>query len=395
MGDIYFPVLLVAGGVFILLFLVGWIGMRFRIPGVVLYIILGVALGGFFSGNELLYLAGEIGIVLLFFMLGMEFPIRRLAGIAKKVAPAGTLDVVLNLFLTMGICMLFGLDWITAFLIGGVVYATSSSITAKILESSKRMANPESEFILALLIFEDIVAPVAVAVLVGLTAGTAMTGTLFAVIIGKIVLLLIGAVLIGNLVFSRLSNFVDRYISKDIFILLVVGIALAYGGLALMLDLSEVLGAFLAGIILAEVRRTEKLGNAILPIRDLLLPLFFFYFGTTITFGDGVPLPALLITLVFWSIAAKIVVGYIGGRMYGLSKKVALRAGISFTQRGEFSVIIATMATDTIRLFSGVFILSSAMIGILLFQLAPKITNMIYPKKETVKKYKVPGEETA
>ncbi len=393
MGDVYFPVLFIAGGVFILLFLVGWIGMKFRIPGVVLYILLGISLGGYFSGNELLYLAGEIGIVLLFFMLGMEFPIRRLAGIAGKVAPAGTLDVVLNLFLTMGICMLFGLDWITSFLVGGVVYATSSSITAKILESSKRMANPESEFILGLLIFEDIVAPVAVAVLVGLTAGTAMTGMIFAVIIGKIVILLIGAVLIGNLVFSRLSNFVDRYISKDIFILLVVGIALAYGGLALMLNLSEVLGAFLAGIILAEVRRTENLGNAVLPIRDLLLPLFFFYFGTTITFGDGVPLPALLITLLLWSIAAKIAVGYVGGRMYGLSKKVALRAGISFTQRGEFSVIIATMASDTIRLFSGVFILSSAMIGILLFQLAPKITNMIYPKKETGKKYKVPGGE--
>lgn len=394
MEDIYFPVLLVAGGVLILLFLVGWIGMKFRIPGVVLYILLGIGLSGYFSGNELLYLTGEIGIVLLFFMLGMEFPIRRLAGIAGKVAPAGTLDVVLNLFLTMGICMLFGLDWITAFLIGGVVYATSSSITAKVLESSKRMANPESEFILALLIFEDLVAPVAVAVLVGLTAGTAMTGMIFAVIMGKIVVLIIGAVLIGNLIFSRLSNFVDRYISKDIFILLVVGIALAYGGLALMLNLSEVLGAFLAGIILAEVRRTEKLGHAVLPIRDLLLPLFFFYFGTTITFGNGVPLPVLLITLVFWSIAAKIVVGYIGGRMYGLSKKVALRAGISFTQRGEFSVIIATMATDTIRLFSGVFILSSAMIGILLFQLAPKITNVFYPKKEAAKKYKVPGEGT-
>jgi CPA2 family monovalent cation:H+ antiporter-2 len=70
-------------------------------------------------------------------MLGMEFPARRLAGIAKKVAPAGTLDLVLNLFLTMGICMAFGLDWITAFLMGGVVYATSSSITAKILETSK------------------------------------------------------------------------------------------------------------------------------------------------------------------------------------------------------------------------------------------------------------------
>ncbi len=390
MGDVYFPVMLIAGGVFILLFLVGFFGMKFRIPGVVLYILLGTILSGYFSGNELLYLAGEVGIVLLFFMLGMEFPIRRLATIAGKVAPAGTLDIFLNLFLTMLICMLFGLDWITAFLIGGVVYATSSSITAKIIESSKRMANPESEFILALLIFEDIVAPVAVAVLVGLTAGKTLTGFAFGLIIFKIVALVVGAVLIGHMLFSRLGNFVDRYISKDVFILLVVGIALAYGGLALMLGLSEVLGAFLAGIILAEVRRTEHLGNVVLPIRDLLLPLFFFYFGTTIVFGEEVPLPALLITLVVWSIVAKIMVGYFGGRMYGLSDKVALRAGLSFTQRGEFSVIIAAMATDTIRLFSGIFILSSAMIGILLFELAPKITNRLYPKKRSQKKYKVP-----
>jgi monovalent cation:H+ antiporter-2, CPA2 family len=390
MGDVHFPVLFIAGAVFILLFVVGFIGMKVRIPGVVLYILLGIGLGGFFSGNHLLHLAGEVGIVLLFFMLGMEFPVRRLAGIAKKVAPAGTLDVILNLVLTMGICMVFDLDMITAFLMGSVVYATSSSITAKILETSKRMANPESEFMLGLLIFEDIVAPVAVAVLVGLTAGTAMTGLTFAMIIAKIIFLIIGAVMVGFTIFSRLGGFVDRYMSYDTFILLVVGIALAYGGLALMLNLSEVLGAFLAGIILAEVRRTEKMEHAILPIRDLFLPLFFFYFGTTVTFGDGIPMVPLLIVLLIWSIAGKIITGYCGARLYGLSKKVSLRAGLSFTQRGEFSVIIASMAVDTIRVFSGVFILSSAMIGILLFELAPKITNTLFPKKERPIKYRVP-----
>jgi monovalent cation:H+ antiporter-2, CPA2 family len=171
----------------------------------------------------------------------------------------------------------------------------------------------------------------------------------------------------------------------------VVGIALAYGGLALMLNLSEVLGAFLAGIILAEAQRTERMEHVILPIRDLFLPLFFFYFGTTITFGDGVPMIPLLITLLIWSITGKIITGYYGARLYGLSKKVSLRAGLSFTQRGEFSVIIATMAADTIRVLSGVFILSSAMIGILLFELAPKITTALFPKKDNPRKYKVPG----
>lgn len=391
MGEIYLPVLLVSGGLLLLLFFVGFIGMKMRIPGVVLYILLGIVLGSFLVDNKLLYLAGEIGIVLLFFMLGMEFPIRRLIAIAKKVAPAGILDVVLNLVITMGICMLFGLDWITSFLIGGVVYATSSSITAKLLESSKRMANTESEFMLALLIFEDLVAPIAVAILVGLTAGTALSGFAFGLIIAKIIVLIVGAIVIGHYIFSKLGNFVDKYLSQDIFILLVVGIALFYGGLALMLDLSEVLGAFLAGIILAEVRRTENLEHALLPIRDLLLPLFFVYFGTTIVFGEGIPMIPLLLVLIVWSIVAKIAVGYFGGKWYGLSNKVAFRAGISFTQRGEFSVIIASLATEAIRLFSGIFILSSAIIGIVLFQMAPKLTNMLYPSNKKQVKYKVPG----
>ncbi len=390
MGDLQLPILFVAGGIFLLLFVVGFIGMKIRIPGVVLYILLGIGMGGFFSGNRLLQLGGEVGIVLLFFMLGMEFPVRRLAVIAKKVAPAGTLDVFLNLFVTMGICLLFGFDWITSFLIGGVVYGTSSSITAKILESSKRMANPESEFLLGLLIFEDLVAPIAVAVLVSLTAGTAITGWAFGLIIVKILGLIIGAVVIGHLIFSLLGGFVDRHLSQDVFILLVVGIALSYGGLALLLNLSEVLGAFLAGIILAEVQRTQVLEHLVLQVRDLFLPLFFFYFGTTITLGDGVPMVPLLIVLLLWSIAGKIITGYYGARFYGLSKKVSLRAGLSFTQRGEFSVIIASMAADTIRVLSGIFILSSAMIGLLLFGLAPKITTALFPKKEKPKKYKVP-----
>jgi monovalent cation:H+ antiporter-2, CPA2 family len=158
-----------------------------------------------------------------------------------------------------------------------------------------------------------------------------------------------------------------------------------------MLGLSEVLGAFLAGIVLAEMQRTENLEHAVLPIRDLFLPLFFFYFGTTITFGDGIPMIPLLITLLIWSIAGKIITGYYGARLYGLSKKVSLRAGLSFTQRGEFSVIIAAMATDTIRVLSGAFILSSAMLGILLFELAPKITSALFPRKDKPRKYKVPG----
>lgn len=389
--DVQLPILLGAGLTLLLLFFTGYLGLKIKIPGVILYILLGIVIGGLLTDHTLLHTAGEIGIVLLFFMLGMEFPIKRLGDIAKKVAPAGMLDVILSLGITMGICYLFGLSLFESFLIGGVVYATSSSITAKLLESSKRMANTESEFMLALLIFEDLVAPIIVAVLVGLTAGTGLTGASFSLLLVKIILLTLGAIVIGHYIFANLGSFFDRYMNQDIFILFIIGIALSYGGLALYLDLSEVLGAFLAGIILAEVRRTEVLEHMLLPVRDLMLPLFFLYFGTTITLGERVPMIGLLAILLIWSIAAKIMVGIYGGRWYGLSKRVALRAGFSLTQRGEFSVIIASLALGSIKLFGGIFILFSALSGIILFQLAPKFTELIYGKKERKKKIKLPG----
>ncbi|MFA9557532.1 cation:proton antiporter [Evansella sp. AB-rgal1] len=388
--DIYIPVLMSAGVIFLLMFIFGLISLKFKIPEVIIYILLGVVLASLLGESHLLYLIGEVGIVLLFFMLGMEFPIKQLLKVAKKVTPAGTLDVVLNIGVTMIIVYLFGLGLVESLLIGGVVYATSSSITAKLLETNKRMANPESEFILGLLIFEDLVAPVLVAILVGLTAGTGVTAGSFTLLMVKVVLLTAGAIILGQLLFKKLENFFDRYLSSDIFIMFVIGIALAYGGLALFLDLSEVLGAFLAGIMIAEVRKTEQLEHLIVPIRDLTLPLFFLWFGTTIEFGSGIPYVGLLITLVIWAIVAKIIVGIIGGRMYGLSKKVAFRAGFSLIQRGEFSIIIAALAATEIMVFSSVFILATAIIGIGFFQFAPKITNKFYPNKKPAK-VKLPG----
>ncbi|MDV2686591.1 cation:proton antiporter [Alkalihalophilus lindianensis] len=375
------PELLSAGLILLLLFITGFIGMKIKIPDVVIFILLGIVVGGMLTGSHLLHFSGEIGIVLLFFMLGMEFPIKQLLSIAKRVLRAGILDVVLSFGVTTAICLVMGLDLLASLIIGAVAYATSSSITAKMLESSKRMANPESEFMLGLLIFEDLVAPILVAVLVGLTAGMALTAGSMSVLVIKVVALVAGAIILGTFLFKKLGPFFDRHMKNDLFILFVIGLALTYGGLALYLDLSEVLGAFLAGIMLAEVKRTHELELMVVRFRDLLMPLFFLYFGTTISFSEGVPMVTLLILVLLWSIVAKIIVGFFGGKWYGLSKKMSMRAGLSLTQRGEFSIIIASLAVGSIKAFSSVFILTSAMIGILLFQKAPAIVNKIYGTK--------------
>ncbi|MGF7185669.1 CPA2 family monovalent cation:H+ antiporter-2 [Desulfitispora alkaliphila] len=368
------PFLLIGGIGLIVFFLIGYLAQKFKLPSVLLYIIIGIILAGLgviSHSNDALHVVAEIGIVLLFFLLGLEFPLKRMMEISKKVWPAGLLDVFLNVGITVGIALLFDLSLMAAILIGSVTYATSSSITAKMLEEKKRLANPEAEFILALLIFEDLVAPILVSFLAGVYAGAEVTASYIAVLILKIVLMTVGAVIIGYYGFRKLENFIDRHLERDFMPLFAIGIAFAYGGLALALDLSEVLGAFLAGVMLSETKKQKQLEHLILPVRNITLPFFFFWFGTSISLGEGVPMIPLLILITVWSIVGKLVVGVVGGKMYGLKRKVALRAGFSLVQRGEFSAIIAALAPPQLRIFSGIYILITAVIGVFMFGKAP------------------------
>lgn len=382
-----FPSLLVAGLILLGIFYLGFVSLKINFPSVILYILFGVLLADFLTHNAILHFVSEVGIVLLFFILGLEFSLNRLGSIAKKVWPSGLLDLGLSMGVAMLIALGFGMNFFHAFIVGGVAYATSSSITAKLLDDKSRMANTETEFILAILIFEDLIAPIIIAVLIGLQAGGGSFAPtdLFWILL-KVVGLIAFAIILGKTVFRKFEILLGKIDDEDFKIALLVGIAISFGGLALLLGLSEVLGAFLAGMMLAEMKKIERIEHAVVPVRNLLLPTFFLSFGTSIELGDGFPMPILLLLLLLWSIVAKVLVGMIGGRWYGLSKRVSLRAGLSLCARGEFSVVIANIATGLTQVLSGIYIVAAAFIGMVLFDYAPKITNKIYGKPQPKKK---------
>lgn len=369
------PFLLLAGLVLFSFFAVSFASQKFRLPSVLIYIILGASVSSLFLESEWIHIAAEIGIVLLFFILGLDFPLARMIAISKKIWPAGFLDVGLNLGGAMGIALLFGLDPLSAFIVGSIAYATSSSISAKMLDEKKRLANPETEFILALLIFEDLVAPILVSFIATVHGGDTVSPGFMGILGFKIILMTAGAILMGHYGFRRLNNFIARYIESDFMPLFAVGLALGYAGLAVALGLSEILGAFLAGVMLSEAGRSSEIEHLLLPVRDLALPFFFFWFGTTIHFGEGLPFIGMMVALVFLAVAGKIVTAYFGSRWFGLSPKVSVRAGFSMVHRGEFSAIIASLASPQLRIFSGAYILITAFIGVYLLGRAPKIAN--------------------
>lgn len=367
----HLPFLLLAGLALCTFFLVSFGSQKLRLPSVLAYIVLGIAAVFIWPEDKTIHHMGEIGIVLMFFILGLEFPLARMFEISKQIWPAGLLDVVLNLAVPFILSMALGLTPINALVVGSVAYATSSSITAKMLEEQKRLANPETDFILALLIFEDLVAPVLVSFLAISQSGAEMSAGKVAFIFFKIIGLVLGAVLLGHYGFKRLSDFLSRHLQKDFMPLLAVGIALLYSGIAVVLGLSEILGAFLAGVMLSESGKSSEVEHLLLPIRDLALPFFFFWFGTTISLGEGIPLLPLLGLLVLWAIAGKMITGFFGGRLFGLTPKTSFRTAFSMVQRGEFSAIIASLGIPQLRIFSGVYILVTAFIGVVMFQKAP------------------------
>lgn len=340
---------------------------RLYFPSILAFIAIGVGVGFFWDGNEVFKIAGEIGIILLFFLLGLKFPLRELWKRMRKVWKAGVLDIILSFGVSFGIALLFGLDFPRAFLIGAVLYATSSSISAKLLERHSEKHEDIKEFVLALLIFEDIFAPLllTIAPFIIQEEPVAMTD------IGKVFagFLIFGVLLfIGSSFVSKQQKFSKHLLRQDDASIGLIGLILFFAGIGMVFGLSEILGAFIAGIMLADIHDVRPLKRLTVPVRDLFLPIFFISFGISINLEKGVIVNTLFFVLIVWGVLSKWIVGRVGGRIYGLSRVQANEAGFSLAPRGEFSILFTALSNGAINLFVGLYIFVSAIVGIILFR---------------------------
>ena len=340
---------------------------RLFFPSILAFIAIGVGVGFFWDGNEVFKVAGEIGIILLFFLLGLKFPLRELWKRMRKVWKAGILDIILSFGVSFAIALAFGLDFPRAFLIGAVLYATSSSISAKLLERHSEKHEDIKEFVLALLIFEDIFAPLllTVAPFIIQEEPVAMSD------IGKVFagFLIFGVLLfIGSSFVSKQQKFSKHLLRQDDASIGLIGLILFFAGIGMVFGLSEILGAFIAGIMLADIHDVRPLKRLTVPVRDLFLPIFFISFGFSINLEKGVIVNALFFVLIVWGVLSKWIVGRVGGRIYGLTRVQANEAGFSLAPRGEFSILFTALSNGAINLFVGLYIFVSAIVGIILFR---------------------------
>ena len=318
------------------------IANRCGFSAIPLYLLAGLAFGkGGLAplkfSNDFVHSGAEIGVLLLLFMLGLEYTGDQLKQNLRQGLPAGLVDFVLNFPPGLIAGMLLGWSLLPAVLLGGVTYISSSGITAKVLGELGRLANPETPAVLSVLVLEDLAMavylPLIGVLLAGGGPGTVAVSVAIAIMVVLLVLLV--AVKYGN----KLSRFAAHQ-SDEIILLTILGAILLVAGVAQHFQVSAAIGAFLVGIAVSGPI-AEQSHRLFSPLRDLFAATFFFFFGLEI---DPATLPAVIPLAVGLGVVTaltKLVTGYWAASRIGIDKNGCLRAGTALVARGEFSIVIA------------------------------------------------------
>jgi Kef-type K+ transport systems, membrane components len=378
-----------AGLSFLLLFAIGYTLKKFRFPYVLSFMLVGILLSLILAPQKdspvMFKILEHIAVPLLFFFIGLDYSFEKLRGAVKIFLP-GIIDFIFNfIFPFLIIHFGFGLGFIDSFFLASVIYPTSTAITSKLLFDYKRLANPEAEFLINLLIFEDLVVILLLPFLYffsGIKTEDSFPDfqDYFLLIVKLIGIFLFFFILYR--ITKRLSDFLDRISDEDIFIFLIFGAIILFSEIPNIIGVpASVLSAFLLGVVIPETKTKNRIELSISPIRELSIGVFFFLFGYKMDFTlEKINLTQLVFILAM-TFVFKFASTYLSGIIYGLRKISALRGALSYCIRGEFSFVILTLH-EKIKGISFFALVVNIVLGTLLFAYATKIAEFIFIRKQ-------------
>jgi CPA2 family monovalent cation:H+ antiporter-2 len=346
--------LLELGAVFAAVAVAGGIARLVDQSVIPFYVLAGMVTGPFVFGRagvpaipqgETITLLAELGIVLLLFFLGLEFSLDRLLERRGPITRAGLIDLLVNFPVGVAIGLALGWTPIEAFVLGGIVYISSSAIITKSLIDLGWIANAESEPILGTLVFEDLFIAIYLAVLSALLlgGGGGLEGALVDVGVAVGFLsVLVAVVWFGTAAFQRLLA-VD---SKEMTVVRTLAVTVTVAGAALALGISEAVAAFFVGMGFSPTDHVHDLEQLLSPLRDAFAAVFFFWIGLGTDPALILATAGLLAVTVVATTPPKLLSGYYGAMAFDLDRRRAVRTGAAMVTRGEFSLIIAALAAS-------------------------------------------------
>ncbi|WP_226390369.1 cation:proton antiporter domain-containing protein [Penaeicola halotolerans] len=318
---------------------------RLKFPTIIGFLITGVIAGPYglslVEASEAVDILSEIGVILLLFVIGMEFSLQSLSAIKRYVFIGGTLQVLLTIAATAVVTHFFGFDWNKAVFFGFLFSLSSTAIVLKLLQERGEVNAPHGKTILAILIFQDIIIVPMMLFTPMLAGATDDVGMSLLILGGKGLLVIVLTLVLARYVVPQLLYRVAMTKSKELFILSIVVICFAVAYATSQLGLSLGLGAFLAGLIVSESDYSHQATSAILPFREIFISFFFVSVGMLFDSNFLIENFPMILALVGLTMLLKIITGYGAAAALKLPARISMIVGFSLFQVGEFSLLLA------------------------------------------------------
>jgi Kef-type K+ transport system membrane component KefB len=366
--------------------LAGEIFERLNISVVVGEVIVGIIIGSFAPSilrpADVYEVIAEIGVIILLFTVGLETPVDELIKVGKTAALVAILGVVFPFVLGFELLFYLGYPTVQALFLGVSMVATSVGITARVLAELGYLQKKESQIILGAAVVDDILGLIILATLTGVQNGH-LSWLKLGILISEVLIFVGFLLFFGARLTRKHGALMEKLEINEAPLVIAVATSLGLAALASYIGMAAIVGAFLAGVIFAEVNETYSLHKQIIPVYELFVPFFFVIIGAKVDINQ-IANPAVI-----WLTLAVIVLAIIGKlvgcglAVVNLGRRVWLRVGIGMIPRGEVGIIVAllglSMKVIPNSLFSVVVVMS-----IVTTLIAPFLIKLSFKDKELI-----------
>jgi len=326
--------------------LAGEIFERFGMPALVGEISAGMVIGSYFpallSPNNVYEVVAEFGVVILLFAVGLETPVKELVKVGLTAALVAVLGILFPFVLGFFLMTYLGYPLTQAIFLGVSLVATSVGITARVLSDMGYIHRRESQIILGAAVVDDILGLLILAFVTGVQDGHLSFIKLGVLIIE--VFIFVGVLLyFGTRFTKRHGDLMDRLRISEAPLVVAIAATLGLAALAGYIGMAAIVGAFLAGVIFAEVNEVYGLSEQIVPIYEVFVPFFFVIIGSKVQISHFTDINIVTLTLAVTIIAIITKIVGCGLATLNLGRKISLRVGIGMIPRGEVGIIVALL----------------------------------------------------
>ena len=320
-----------------------------RLPPLLGYLVVGIVVGphamAWVPDNAAVRDLAEFGIVFLMFSIGLEFSLPQLKTMSRAVFGLGLAQVSLTTVLAMVVLHFLNYGWLAGFALGGALAMSSTAIVSKLLAERNELGTPHGRDVMGVLLFQDLAVVAFLIATPTLAEGGTDLWKALAIAAGKAAAALAVILFFGQKPMRAWFTLIARLRSPELFMLNVLLVTLGLATATELAGLSYALGAFLAGMLIAETEYRYQVEEDIKPFRDVLLGLFFVTVGMYLDLRNVGANIGWVLALLVGPVVIKVTLAVLLARAFGATLGTALRTGFYLGQAGEFAIVLLAMAS--------------------------------------------------